>query len=336
MPVVSLGGMRDLDVQARVHTRLSWDYSTSTGRLRTLTDRARAGQWDAERDIDWSVPVPFGAPLPDGSGLARASFEASPMAGRGRAMWDAFRWELQAWLVSQFLHGEQAALAVAARLVESLPTVEAKLCAATQVTDEARHVEVFARYLRENVPEPYPVNADLRSLLEDVLRDSRWDVTALGMQIMVEALAMAAFRLAGSTFHDPLIRRITALVARDEARHVSLGVVSLEEVYRELSARELAEREELVLEAAALMRRRFLLGDLWERLAVDRSAGLAYAATDPAMVMYRQTVFARVVSSLVHIGLMSPHVRQGLADLDLLRYGTVPRRLSRRPPGRSG
>ncbi|MEU6217661.1 ferritin-like domain-containing protein [Streptomyces sp. NPDC047022] len=327
--------MQDLDVQARVRTRLSWDYSTGSGRLRTLTRRAHDGQWDAERDIDWTAPVPFGAPLPDGSAFARASFEASPMAERGRAGWDDFRWQLQAWLVSQFLHGEQAALAVAARLVESLPTVEAKLCAATQVTDEARHVEVFARYLREHVPDPYPVNADLRALLEDVLRDSRWDMTALGMQIMVEALAMAAFRLAGSSFHDPLIRRISDLVARDEARHVSLGVVSLEEVYRELSSRELADREELVLEAAALMRRRFLLADVWERLDVDRTAGLAYAAGDPAMVMYRQTVFARVVSALVHIGLMSERVRQGLADLDLLSYGTVPRRLSRRPSGRS-
>ncbi|MEU0005706.1 ferritin-like domain-containing protein [Streptomyces sp. NPDC006314] len=326
--------MQSLDLEARVHTRLSWDYTASTPRLQTLTRRAHAGQWDADRDIDWSAPVPFGTPLGDGSDLARASFEASPMAARGRSMWDDFRWELQAWLVSQFLHGEQAALTVAARLVESLPTVEAKLCAATQVTDEARHVEVFARYLREHVPAPYPINADLRALLEDVLGDSRWDVTALGMQIMVEALAMAAFRLAGSTFHDPLIRRITTLVARDEARHVSLGVVSLEEVYRELCSRELAEREELVLEAAALMRRRFLLADIWERLDVDRSAGLAYAATDPAMVLYRQTVFARVVSSLVHIGLMSERVRQGLADLDLLSYGTVPRRLSRRPSGR--
>ncbi|MFI6491068.1 ferritin-like domain-containing protein [Streptomyces sp. NPDC050564] len=322
--------MQHLDLRASVHTRLSWDYTPRVPRLGSLSRRGRDGQWDAEADIDWSAPVPFGAPLADGTDFARASFEASPMAGRGRPMWDTFRWELQAWLVSQFLHGEQAALVVAARLVESLPTVEAKLCAASQATDEARHVEVFARYLRENVPDPYPVNADLRELLEDVLGDSRWDVTALGMQIMVEALAMAAFRLAGTTFHDALIRRITTLVARDEARHVSFGVVSLEEVYRELSSTELADREELVLDAASLMRRRFLLSDVWERLDVDRDAGVAYAAADPAMVLYRQTVFARVVSALVRIGLMTDRVRQGLGDLDLLSYGVVPRRLSRR------
>ncbi|MFE9535773.1 ferritin-like domain-containing protein [Streptomyces sp. NPDC006691] len=324
--------MRDLDMTTPAHTRLSWDYTPRTPQLQRLYQRAQEQQWSAAEDVDWTVAVPFGEPLPDGTDFARASFEASPMAVRGRPMWDTFRWELQSWLVSQFLHGEQAALAAAARLVQELPDVESKLCAASQVTDEARHVEAFARYLREKIPQPYAVNEALHALLRDVLSDARWDITALGMQIVVEALAMAAFRLAGTTFHDPLIRRITTLVARDEARHVSFGVLSLREVHRQLTSAERADREELVLDAAALMRRRFLLGDLWERLEVDHTAGIQYAATDRAMVAYRRTVFTRVVSALDHIDLLTGRVRQGLERLDLLGDGSPVRRSA----GRTG
>ncbi|MFF3975681.1 ferritin-like domain-containing protein [Streptomyces sp. NPDC001828] len=324
--------MRDLDIPTPAHTRLSWDYTPRTPQLQRLYQRAQEQQWSAAEDLDWSQPVPFGEPLPDGTDFARVSFEASPMAVRGRPMWDTFRWELQSWLVSQFLHGEQAALAAAARLVQELPDVESKLCAASQVTDEARHVEVFSRYLREKIPQPYAVNEALHALLKDVLSDARWDITALGMQIVVEALAMAAFRLAGTTFHDPLIRRITTLVARDEARHVSFGVLALRDVNRQLTRAERAEREDLVLDAAALMRRRFLLGDLWERLEVDHTAGIRYAASDRAMVAYRRTVFTRVVSALDHIDLLTDRVRLGLDRLDLLGDGSP----VRRPAGRAG
>lgn len=312
--------MTSMSVTTPVQAMLSWDYEPTCSRSRLLSERAAHAQWSATTDVDWSLPVPFGDPLPDDSPFAMASFEASPMARRGRPMWDSFRWEVQSWMVSQFLHGEQGALVVAGRLVESMPVLDHKVFAAGQAVDEARHVQVFARYLRDNVPEPYPISAPLASLLGDILADQRWDVTALGMQIMVEALAMAAFRLANDTFHDDLIRRITRLVARDEARHVSFGVLSLEGIYGELTTAELADREELVLEAAALIRRRFLLGDVWERLDVDQVEGMRYAATNSLMIRYRQAVFAKIVTALGRIGLMTDRVRDGFAALDLLGY----------------
>jgi hypothetical protein len=171
------------------------------------------------------------------------------------------------------------------------------------------------------VPDPYPISSHLRALLNDILSDTRWDVTALGMQIMVEALAMAAFRLAHSTFNDDLIKDITRLVARDEARHVSFGVLSLGGIYGEMTTTELAEREELVLDAADLMRRRFMLEDVWERLEVDRGEGMDFAANHELMIKYRQAIFAKVISSLENIGLMTPRVQAGLAQLDLLDFG---------------
>ncbi|MEH1123254.1 ferritin-like domain-containing protein [Micromonospora sp. CPCC 206061] len=313
--------MGEWRVPATVLAQLSSDYRPTNPRIESLYQRAKQAQWNAATDVDWTLQVPFGAPLPDDSRYAMASFEASPLARRGRPAWDSFRWELQSWMVSQFLHGEQAALVVAARLVEVVPDVESKFYAASQAMDEARHVEAFSRYLREKVPQMYPVTASLGALLDDVLADSRWDVTALGMQIIVEALAMAAFRLADTTFHDDLIKHIARLVARDEARHVSFGVLSLERVYREMTTTERADREEMVLDAASLMRRRFLLEDIWERLDVGMDDGVRYAANNPLMVKYRQAIFAKVVTALDNIGLLTPRVREGLEQLGLLDFG---------------
>ena len=312
--------MAGLLVTTSVDAQLNWNYDSGNPRVLSLYERAKTAQWNATTDIDWSVEVPFGAPLPDDSRFAMASFEASPLAARGRGMWDVFRWELQSWMVSQFLHGEQGALVVAARLVEVVPDLDSKYYAASQAADEARHVEVFSRYLREKVPEPYPITAALAELLEDLLSDSRWDITALGMQIVVEALAMAAFRLANSTFHDGLICEITRLVARDEARHVSFGVLSLQGIYAEMTTAELADREEMVLDAASLMRRRFLLEDVWARIEVDRHEGVEFAAHDQLMVTYRQAIFAKVVSALGNIGLLTRRVRDGLEKLELLGF----------------
>ena len=312
--------MADWSVTTPIATRLTWDYDARVAKVESLYERAKQAQWNASTDVDWSIEVPYGEPLPDDSAFAMASFASSPLARRGRPMWDTFRWELQAWMVSQFLHGEQGALVVAARLVEVVPDLDSKLYAASQAVDEARHVEAFSRYLREKVAQPYPVTASLAELLADILADSRWDVTALGMQIMVEALAMAAFRLADSTFHDDLIKEVTRLVARDEARHVSFGVVALDRVYREMTTAERADREELVLDAASLMRRRFLLEDVWDRLDVDRAEGVAFAAHDELMVTYRRAIFSRVVVALGQIGLLTDWVRDGLAKLDLLDF----------------
>jgi hypothetical protein len=283
----------------------------------SLYESAKRSQWNASTDIDWSLPVLYGSPLADDSVFAMSAFNKSPLARCGRPMWDAFRWELQSWMVGQFLHGEEGALIAAGRLIETLENIDAKLCAATQAVDEARHIETFSRYIRENVPDPYERSSALSSLLRSILSDSRWDVVSLGMQIVIEAVAMGAFRLADHTFHDGLIRQICRLVARDEARHVSLGILSLEKLYGELTRHELADREELVLESASLIRHRFLLDDIWDRLGVDRAAGVEFAATNELMIQYRRAIFARVMRSLAKIGLMTGHVVEGMERLQL-------------------
>ena len=166
------------------------------------------------------------------------------------------------------MHGEQGALLCTARIVETVPWIDAKYYAATQVMDEARHVEVFAKYLDEKLSGHYPINAHLALLLDDILADSRWDMTYLGMQIMVEGLALAAFGFMHQMTTEPLLKQLLRYVMSDEARHVAFGVLSLQEYYKELTDAEMKDRQEFAFEAAVRMRDRFLQQEVWERMGV--------------------------------------------------------------------
>ena len=326
-----------LRVEATIRAELHWSYEVSEPRLRDLYHRNEDATWSSD-DVDWSIEVPYGEPLPgaDARFLELTAVD-SPLHHLGPAAVDVFRWEFQNWMVSQFLHGEQGALVAAARLVEVVPGIAAKSFAASQTADEARHVEVFSRYATDKLPHHYQISASLESWLADTLRDGRWDITQLGMHIIIEALAMASFRLGQTSFHDPLIRDLCARVARDEARHVAFGILSLEPAYDQMSSSELRDREEFVLAAANLMAERFLLTEIWERLDVDPVAGRAYARTSPMMSDFRRAVFAKVVTALRDVGLFTPRIRDELDRLRLL--GAASGRRTRRSsshPGSAG
>ncbi|MFI0514226.1 ferritin-like domain-containing protein [Streptomyces sp. WSLK1-5] len=300
--------------------RFVWSYDTADERLRALYERGKAAQWNATTDVDWAAGV--GTPgqtrnrmmLPLGRGTA------GPVPP---AQWGAFQWEFHAWMTSQFLHGEQGALLATSRLVAMAPDMDTKMFAAGQVTDEARHVEVYARYV-ELLGNQYAINPSLKRMLDTVVAESRWDIVFLGMQIIVEGLALAAFRLEYTRSFDPVIAQITQLVARDEARHVAFGLLTLQELYGELTSHERAEREEFVKEAALLMSRRFRLEEVWDRMDVDVKEGANFALRDPQMIDFRRLMFTKIVTSLARIGLLTDGVRAHLAQLALLR--TLPAR----------
>jgi hypothetical protein len=306
-------------VDAYIRSYLNWDYSTSTSRLWSLYEKSKIAQWNVSTDIDWSYPVEFGVPLPQehSIGVVRfAELEGSPVPPQLRTR---FLWEYQAWMVSQFLHGEQGALLTTARLVETVPDLAAKIYAAAQVADEARHVEAYARYIDEKLHVSYPINPGLGALLRDLLSDSRWDIVYLGMQVVVEGLALAATRVASTGFGDPIVTSITKLIARDEARHVAFGLIALSGLYSELTSKEMAEREAFLLEAIHLMSQRFTLREVWESLGVDVAQGIAFAKTNPTMISFRQLIFQKVVQLLKQIGLLSPKLTDLLLSEALVR-----------------
>ena len=256
----------------------TWDYEKGARpALNKLYEKAKTSQWNGETDLPGTTDVDpekvaANAPMdPDTDPvLVAATAPGGPLAQLGRQGVDpARRSRRQNWTLSQFMHGEQGALLCTAKIVETVPWIDAKYYASTQVMDEARHVEVFAKYLDTKLTGHYPINAHLGMLLDDIINDSRWDMTYLGMQIMVEGLALAAFGFMHMLTEEPLLKQLLRYVMSDEARHVAFGVLSLKEYYDGLTDAELRERQEFAFEAAVRMRDRFLQQEVWERMGVD-------------------------------------------------------------------
>jgi hypothetical protein len=310
------------DVPATGAARFSWEYDDGRSRLLDLYQRGKDKQWDAAKRIDWELPV-------DPTNVMGLSDEFCPIYGSRQ--WDVLseaeradlNHHLSAWLFSQFLHGEQGALTVAARIVESVPDMDAKFYAATQAMDEARHVELFARFMREKIGLYYPVNPDLASLLADALGDSRWDMPYLGMQVLIEGLALAAFGVHRDMATTPLVKQVLAYVMQDEARHVAFGRLALRDYYAGLTAAERADREEFVVEGCYLMRNRFLAREVWDRMGFDVAECVEFSENSPIQQAFRSLLFSRIVPCVKDIGLWGPKVQHAYADLGVLDAAAV-------------
>jgi hypothetical protein len=236
-------------------------------------------------------------------------WDSAALVGTALETWDDKRFlqfgiENQNWLLSQFMHGEQGALLCTAKIVETVPWIDAKYYAATQVMDEARHVEVFSKYLDEKLSGHYPMNAHLGLLLDDIVADSRWDMTYLGMQIMVEGLALAAFGFIHMMTTEPLLKKLLRYVMADEARHVAFGVLSLQEYYKELTAAELRERQEFAFEAAIRMKDRMAMQEVWERMEVPTSDVVKIMSMAPERDDFQILLFSKIVPNLRKLGLL--------------------------------
>jgi hypothetical protein len=240
---------------------------------------------------------------------AQMQWDDSALAGTVLEKWDEkkfieFGIQNQNWLLSQFMHGEQGALLCTAKIVETVPWIDAKYYAATQVMDEARHVEVFSKYLDEKLSGHYPMNAHLGMLLDDIVADSRWDMTYLGMQIMVEGLALAAFGFIHMMTTEPLLKKLLRYVMADEARHVAFGVLSLQEYYKELNTAELRERQEFAFEAAIRMKDRMAMQEVWDRMEVPPSDVVKLMQAAPERDDFQILLFSKIVPNLKKLGLL--------------------------------
>jgi len=311
-------------VETAFPTVFNWDYQFRNDALTRLYEKSKRLQWNASTDIDWSIDVDPERPGIEDDEMMDAILQPpQKLDAKTRRRMNR---HMDGWMLSQFMHGEQGALLATAEIVNTVPWTEAKFYAAQQVADEARHVEVYRRYLMEKWQLTYPVNPHLSTLLNQIIGESRWDMIYLGMQIMVEGLALAAFGLMRFTKADePLIQQITTMVMRDEARHVAFGVLSLQDLYtKELSSAELREREDFVIEATVLMRDRLLMAEVWPRIGLDPTVWMPWSLTTPFMVGFRQILFSKIVPNLKRLGLLTPRVRAKFAELDILQYETLP------------
>ena len=296
----------------------TWNYETVRQELRNLYEKAKRDQWNATDQLPWSLDVdPEAENIPDVQIPVYATH-----------IWDKLtpaevkkvRREALSWTLSQFMHGEQGALLATAQIVDATPWIESKFYAASQVMDEARHVEVYSRYLREKLTRAYPINRHLKTLLDQILTDGRWDMKYLGMQIMVEGLAMAAFGYMHKLCREPLLTELTHYVMKDEARHVAFGVLSLADFFTQLSPTERRDREEFLTEGCRLMRDRLLMEDVWEEMGWPVDEVRQIVLESPQMKEFRKMLFAKVVPNVKRLGLLTPFVRERFAELDILQF----------------
>lgn len=307
----------------------TWDYEKGARpQLNKLYEKAKGGQWNGETDLPWETEV-------DQEKMATETFEiaggmdqmidftGTGIESWGRDEWIKFNMESQNWSLSQFMHGEQGALVCTAKIVETVPWIDAKYYAATQVVDEARHVEVFAKYLDTKLTGTYPISIHLRMLLDDIIEDSRWDMTYLGMQIMVEGLALAAFGLTYQQTTDPLLKQLLRYVMSDEARHVAFGVLSLKEAYADMTQAELRERQEFAFEAALRMRDRFLQQEVWESMGADVSKVIPAVFHNPDRQEFQHLLFTKIVPNCKKLGLLDAGdgwLRKKFGEIGVIQY----------------
>jgi hypothetical protein len=298
----------------------AWDYGTKRQDIRTLYEKSKDLMWNA-RSLAWNTNVdPEGELVPDafipivGTDIWR---KLDPKREIPKV-----RQHLASYMLSNFLHGEQGALLATSQIVEMAPTTDAKLYAAAQVFDEARHVEAYNKYLTEKVELVYPPNVHLKKLLDTVLTDSRWDFKFLGMQILIEGVALGAFGVIHETAREPLIKEITRLIMQDEARHVAFGVLSLKGHYEGMAGSELRDREDFILESSRLLRDRFLAQEVWANVGLPQAECEAAAEASIMMQMFRRLLFSKIVPNVKRLGLLTPYVRRGFEELDVIEYET--------------
>ena len=302
-----------------------WTYPSDQPEMAELYRRAKTGQWDGD-SLPWHIDVD---PMnPERELLPREFISFDGMADAGINLTETeerkLAHSLATWMLSQFLHGEQGALFAAAQVTEAVQFFDGKLYGATQVMDEGRHVEVFNRYLDTKMNKMYQINDNLFVIIDSLMTDSRWDMKFLGMQIMVEGLALGAFGTLYKQTKEPLLKELLGMVIRDEARHVHYGVCALREQFtKNITERERQEREDWAFEVALLMRNRFTAYEVYEewfegRMTRAQWRNVVYKSK--GMREFRTVMFSRLVPNLREIGLLSPRIMPRYEEVGLMQY----------------
>ncbi|GHC47101.1 ferritin-like domain-containing protein [Streptomyces flavofungini] len=321
------GGALAWTVPATGAARFSWEAmfvgqkdGSGRERLLNLYQKGKDKQWDGAKRIAWDLEVdpldPLGTPDEAMSIYGTRYWDRMNAAERGE-----LRKHYTSWQFSQFLHGEQGAMVCAARIVESVPDLDAKFYSATQTMDEARHAEIYSRFLHEKIGMLYPINDNLQALLGDTLRDSRWDMPYLGMQVLIEGLALAAFGMIRDTTDKPLPKQILAYVMQDEARHVAFGRMALRDYYKQLTDAELREREEFVIDGCYLMRDRLRGVEVLTNFGIPLKEAEEYSERSEYLQLFRQLLFSRIVPCVKDIGLWGKRLQQAYVDMGVFDMG---------------
>jgi hypothetical protein len=295
-----------------------WNYGSVKEGLRELYEKAKREQWNSTTQLAWDTDVD-----PESEIIPR---QLNPFIDYGPAQKLNDKEMLRLGhagisnQLSQFLHGEQGAMVVASQLVGAVPWMDAKFYASSQTMDEARHVEVFAKYVNDKLEWEWPINPNLKELLDATITDSRWDFKFLGMQVIIEGLAMAAFGSLWKMTNEPLLKDLLKYVMKDEARHVAFGILALRDYYKELSPGEMKDREDFIIYACELMRNRLAGGEVARAMGWNVDEVTKVIMESPSGQVFRSMLFMRIVPNLRKLGLITPRVREAFERLDIIKF----------------
>lgn len=295
-----------------------WNYGSVKEGLHDLYEKAKRDQWNSTTQLAWSTPVEPESEIIPSQFNPLADFKPAQKLNEQEQA--RLRHAQLSNQLSQFLHGEQGALIVASQLVGSVPWMDAKFYAASQTMDEARHVEVFAKYTNEKLEWEWPINPNLKELLDATITDSRWDFKFLGMQIIIEGLAMAAFGSLWKAAQEPLLKDLLKYVMKDEARHVAFGVLALKDHYKGLPEGEMRDREDFIIYACELMKNRLAGAEIGHAMGWNIEEVQKASMESVSGRMFRSMLFMRIVPNLRKLGLITPRVREAFERLEIIQF----------------
>jgi len=296
----------DIDVPMDLHW--SWEYGSEITELRNLYERGKKGQWNAETDIDWSQPFPHDEWFMPKEGVMLLPSILSMMGVDDdtcrRAALDEF-----AHLLSQLLHGEQAALQLCGQLTNACPTMDAKFYAGSQVIDEVRHVEVLSKFLQRKVGMIYPIDPTIKVLLDMLLEAPTWKMKTLGMQVLFEGMAVGIFDMVAKLTSNSLLRDMIRRVQIDESRHAAFGILSMRKVVKESTPDELEAMEDFafgILEALNANQQLDTLRLLGPKYGLDPDIVVQTVLGIPDWAKVNSEIFMHtVVPNLRRLGLLT-------------------------------
>jgi hypothetical protein len=301
----------DVDVPMDLHW--TWNYASEVEELRALYERGKKGQWNAETDVDWSIPFPRDEWFLPKEGLQLLPSVLAVM-GADDATCRAAAFDEFAWTFSQLLHGEQAALQLCGQLTNACPTMDAKCYAASQVADEARHIEVIAKFLERKVGTIYPIGGTLKVLLDKLLTAPTWKTKTLGMQCLFEGMAVGIFDMIQKGSTNPLLSDVIRRVKQDEARHAAFGVLTMRRTVREATPDEMAEMEDFsynVLETLNANQQLDMLRDLAPKYGLDPENVVLMLLGQEDWARFNSDVFMHtVVPNLARLGLITERTEE--------------------------
>ncbi|MFP6664347.1 MAG: ferritin-like domain-containing protein [Deltaproteobacteria bacterium] len=318
-----------IDIAAPLDLHWTWSYAEEASDLRALYERGKAGQWNAQTDLDWNTD--FDASTwcmkPDGDALFLPT--VLKMMGKDEETCREAAHDEFAYSLSQLLHGEQAALQICGQLTNACPGIDAKFYAASQVIDEARHVEVIAKFLECKVGKIYPIGGTLKALLDRLLSAEGWKMKTLGMQCLFEGMAVSILDGFHRNSQNPLVTDMVRRVKMDEARHAAFGILLMRKTVAEAEKEELEEMEDFafdILEALNATQQIDMLQLFGPKYGFNADDILQMALAMPEWAEFNSKIFMHtVVPNLSRLGLITERTESGYRKCGIMfgdRFGT--------------